>query len=158
MTGDRLMGLSWELNRLLGNLTLICAFSCLYLSIRPSSFCAEFFLSSGVLFKGTWALQIGLSLYTDTFGLKGCGRTWLAPIEGKSDVKCALDEDKFRAIALMNLLFIVHAIFVLIVGFGMYMVICYSRNLRSNEASGALLARLESESMQIQSLPESIII
>jgi hypothetical protein len=70
--GKGITGVSGAVYDLLGALTLLCAGCCLYLSIKPLAFFAEFLLSAGLVFKGTWVLQTGLSLYTDVFGLKGC--------------------------------------------------------------------------------------
>nr|GFA57669.1 APC membrane recruitment protein like [Tanacetum cinerariifolium] len=102
---------------LLGGLTLVCAFACFYLSIRPSAFFADFLLSGGLVLKGTWVLQVGLSLYSDEFAFKGCGKVVDVRGEGSADVKCVLDEDRLRGVALTNLLFVGHSIVVLILCF-----------------------------------------
>lgn len=139
---------------LMGGLTLACAACCLYLSIRPVAFFAEFLLSSGLVFKGTWALQIGLSLYTGTFGLKGCDKISMSPAQGKTDFKCDLQDDKLRAIALVNLLFVGHATAILVTGFVLFGLLSRHSSLRCGEASGPLLAGLESESLQMRPIPE----
>jgi hypothetical protein len=128
---------------LLGGLTLVCSFACFYLSVKPSAFFAEFFLSSGLVFKGTWLLQIGFSLYTDVFGLKGCKKisiSSLTPQMENIDVQCDLDEDSLRGIAMMELLFILHAIVVLVLVLGLFGVLVGNRNLRGGEAKGPLLS------------------
>uniref|UniRef100_A0A5B7BLD0 Uncharacterized protein n=1 Tax=Davidia involucrata TaxID=16924 RepID=A0A5B7BLD0_DAVIN len=154
MTGEGITGLGGVVYGLLGSLTLVCASSCLYLSIRPWAFFAEFLLSSGLLFKGTWALQVGLSLYTDTFALKGCDEIIMSLASGKTDVKCELEEDRLRGMALMNFLFIGHAIGILIVSFVLFGLLHRNRNLRCGEASGPLLAELESDTTLMRPLPE----
>ncbi|PSS23912.1 APC membrane recruitment protein like [Actinidia chinensis var. chinensis] len=156
MMGQGITGIGGVVYELFGELTLVCAGSCLLLSIRPTSFLAEFLLSSGLVFKGTWALQIGLSLYTDAFALKGCDNILMSLAQqGLTDiVKCELEEDRLRGIALMNLLFIGHAIVVLVASFGLFGLLCRNRNLRCGEASGPLLAELESMTMQMHPLPE----
>lgn len=152
--GEGITGFGGIVYEWLSGLTLVCAGCCFYLSIRPGAFFAEFLLNSGLVFKGTWALQIGLSLYTDTFAVEGCDKISMSPTQGKTDVKCALEEDRERGIAVMNLLFIGHATLVLITSFVLFGLLCGNRNLRYGEASGPLLAELESESMQIHNLPE----
>ncbi|CAK9139539.1 unnamed protein product [Ilex paraguariensis] len=147
MNGKGFSGLGGAVYELLGGLTLVCGACCFYLSIRPSAFFAEFFLSSGLMLKGIWVLQIGLSLYTDTFALKGCN-------QGKTDVTCELEEDMLRGIALMNLLFTGHVIVVLILSFVLFGLLYCNRNMRCGEASGPLLAELGSETMLMQSIPE----
>ncbi|CBI23705.3 unnamed protein product, partial [Vitis vinifera] len=118
--GKGINGLGEAVYEWLGGLTLLCAASCLYLSIRPTAFFAEFLLCSGIVFKGTWLLQAGLSLYSDVFSLKGCHKFL-------TDVVCDLEEDSLRGVALMNLLFIGHAIGVLITS-----LVCFM-NLRLSE-------------------------
>lgn len=154
LMGEGVTGLGGVVYEWLGGLTVVCAGCCFYLSIRPAAFFAEFLLNSGLVFKGTWALQIGLSLYTDRFSVKGCDKISMSPAQGKVDVKCGLEEDRVRGIAVMNLLFIGHATLVLVMGFVLFGLLCSNRNLRCGEASGPLLAELESESMQMHSLPE----
>ncbi|KAK9905996.1 hypothetical protein M0R45_000121 [Rubus argutus] len=119
--GKGISGLGGAMYDMLGALTLACAFSSLYLSIRPRSFFAEFFLSSGLVFKGTWMLQLGLSLYTDTFGLKGCKKMSVWPNDSENaEFKCDLEEDGLRGLAVMTLLFIAHAIGVLVLSFVLF--------------------------------------
>lgn len=130
---------------LLGKLTLVCASACLVLSIKPSAFFAEFFLSCGLLFKGIWLLQAGLSLYTDAFVFKGCQKVTLPMKDGTIDVKCDLQEDGLRGVALVNLLFLGHVIGVCIGSFVLYGLLSSFRNLRRGEASGPLLAQLEQD-------------
>ncbi|XP_039155892.1 uncharacterized protein LOC120287230 [Eucalyptus grandis] len=103
---------------------------------------------------GTWALQAGLNLGTDMFALKGCHKLRVSTGQWDLDVKCALEEDSLRGVALMNLLFIVHAIGVVVVGFGLFGLLSCNRNLRFGDASGPLLAQLESESMLMRPGPE----
>ncbi|GAB4843081.1 hypothetical protein Ancab_013060 [Ancistrocladus abbreviatus] len=154
LNGNGFSGVSGCVYGLLGGLTLICACSCLYLSIKPTAFVAEFFLSSGIIFKGTWVLQAGLNLYTDVFGLKGCSKLSVLPRQDKADVKCDIEEDSLRGIALMNFLFIGHAIVVLILVSGLFGLLSCNQNLRWGESSGSLLATLESESMLRRPLSE----
>lgn len=148
-------GLSGIVYGLLGGLTLACAASCFYLSVKPGAFFAEFLLSSGLVFKGTWLLQTGLSLYTDAFGLKGCQKISLLPPQQETvDMHCDLDEDSFRGVAMMQFLFTVHAFVVLVLAIGMFGVLASNRNLRCGESKGPLLAELESGSLRMRPLPE----
>lgn len=117
MNGKGIAGLGELEYNFVGGLTLLCAAACFFLSLRPSAYFADFLLSSGLVLKGTWVLQVGLSLYTDAFAFKGCGKVVIAPSQGNTDVKCDLEEDKLRGMALMNLLFVGHSIMVLIMCF-----------------------------------------
>ncbi|XAR62686.1 hypothetical protein NMG60_11017534 [Bertholletia excelsa] len=154
MLGGGITGLGGAAYELLGGLSLLCGGCCLYLSIRPERFFAEFMLSSGMAFKGTWALQTGLSLYTDTFALKGCEKILIHLAQGKADVKCDLEEDRLRGIALMNLLFIGHAVVVLTASFVLFGVLCSNRSLNCEEATGPLLVKPEAESVELCIVPE----
>ncbi|KAJ6321559.1 hypothetical protein OIU77_011599 [Salix suchowensis] len=68
--------------------------------------------------------------------------------------KCDLEEDGLRGVALVNLLFVGHAIVVFLVSLGMLALLSSNRNLRHGEASSPLLAGLESESALMRTLPE----
>lgn len=131
--GKGINGLGEAVYEWLGGLTLLCAASCLYLSIRPTAFFAEFLLCSGIVFKGTWLLQAGLSLYSDVFSLKGCHKFL-------TDVVCDLEEDSLRGVALMNLLFIGHAIGVLITSLVLFGTLSSNQNLRHDDGTGSLLS------------------
>ncbi|XP_074318308.1 uncharacterized protein LOC141655111 [Silene latifolia] len=154
INGNGFDGVASNVYDMLDHLTLVCAFSCLYLSIRPTAFVADFYLSSGLMFKGTWSLQVGLNLYTETFGLKGCHTVSLLPGNDKVDINCVLDVDGLRGVALMNLLFVCHAIVVLITCFGLFWLLSRKEGLRFGEGTGSLLPRIESRGMLLQPLPE----
>lgn len=154
MNGKGIIGLGGFAYELLGGLALVCAACCLYLSIRPSAFFAEFLFSSGLVLKALWVLQVGLSLYTDAFSLKGCEKISMRQGNREADVKCDLDEDKFRGMALTNLLFIVHATLVLITCFMLFGLLHRIGNRRSREASGPLLSQIgSSEGIVMNPLP-----
>ncbi|XP_023005999.1 uncharacterized protein LOC111498877 [Cucurbita maxima] len=145
--GKGITGLGGDLYHISGGLTLLCACSCLFLSMKPSAFFAEFLLSSGLTFKGTWLFQIGLSLYTDAFALKGCRAMLVLPATGDAFVQCDLEEDGLRGIALMNLIFIGHVVLVLILGLGLIGLLSSNRNFRIGQGSGPLLAELGQETV-----------
>ncbi|XP_071736330.1 uncharacterized protein [Rutidosis leptorrhynchoides] len=148
MNGKGLFGLAQFHYSFLGGLALVCAASCFFLSITPCAFFADFLLSAGLVLKGTWVLQVGLSLYTDAFAFKGCGQVVITPAQGNTDVKCDLEEDKLRGMALMNLLFVGHSILVLIICFVLLGLVG-----RFNKASSSDPAQLESNRMLMRPLP-----
>ncbi|KAI5649679.1 hypothetical protein M9H77_35684 [Catharanthus roseus] len=154
MNGNGILGLGSVGYEILDGLALVCAACCLYLSIWPSAFFAEFLLSSGIILKGTWVVQVGLTFYTDAFGLKGCGKIAVVRDHGQADVLCDLEEDKFRGMALIKLLFIGHVTVVLITCFTLFGVLHRNSNMRSGEASGPLLARIRSEATVMNQPPE----
>lgn len=155
MSGRGVVGLGGWVYGILGGLALFCSACCVYLSVRPSAFFAEFLLSSGLVLKGTWVLQVGLSLYTDAFGLKGCSKiSGLTLAKGEADVKCELEDDMWRGMALMNLLFVGHVIMVIIISFLLFGLLHRCTNVRYGEASGLFPAEIGSESMLMHPLPE----
>ncbi|KAI9078758.1 hypothetical protein K1719_039216 [Acacia pycnantha] len=152
--GKGIAGLGGVVYGFLGELTLACVAACLYLSIKPTAFFADFLLSSGLIFKGTWLLQAGFSLYTDAFMLKGCKKISLSsPSLENVDVKCDLHEDSLRGITLMHFIFTVHAIVVLVLSLGLFGLLASNRKLRCGETRGPLLAELESPQMLVHALP-----
>ncbi|KAK7243040.1 hypothetical protein RIF29_37824 [Crotalaria pallida] len=156
--GVSVSGVSGIVYGLLGGLSIVCAASCFYLAYKPSAFFAEFFLSCGLVFKGTWLMQAGFSLYTDALGFRGCQKisSVLDPLVASVDVKCDLDEDRLRGVALMNFLFLVHAIVVMVFAFGLFFALASGRSSRGGDARGPLLAvaELESTSTRMRPLPE----
>ncbi|KAH6770088.1 hypothetical protein C2S52_014891 [Perilla frutescens var. hirtella] len=152
MTGRGLVGLGGWLYRILGCLNVLCAACCLYLSVRPTAFFAEFLLSSGLVLKGTWVLQVGLSLYSDAFALKGCSKiNGLTIDKGEADIKCELDDDKWRGMSLMNLVFVGHVIVVITISFLSFGLLHRHINRRLGEGNELILG---SESMLMHPLPE----
>ncbi|CAJ1967187.1 unnamed protein product [Sphenostylis stenocarpa] len=146
-------GLAGSVYGFLEGLTLVCSGACICLAVKPSAFFADFLLSCGLLFKGTWLLQAGFSLYTDFFGLKGCGKiNFLKSQKESVDVQCDLDEDRLRGVALMHFLFTVHAIGVMVLAVGAFCVLAGNRSLRNGEARGPLLAETESVSYRTRAL------
>ncbi|KAK6161224.1 hypothetical protein DH2020_004605 [Rehmannia glutinosa] len=120
-----------------------------------NGFFAEFILSSGLVLKGTWVLQVGLSLYTDAFGFKGCHKiSGVTLAKGDADIKCELEDDMWRGIVLMNFLFVGHVIVVMFAGFVLFGLLNRYTNMRCGETSGLLLAEIGSESMLMHPLPE----
>ncbi|KAL3507573.1 hypothetical protein ACH5RR_032955 [Cinchona calisaya] len=155
MNGRGILGLGGVAYELLGGLALVCAACCLYLSIWPSAFFADFLLSSGLVLKAVWVLQLGLSLYTDAFSVKGCEKMTIMQGNNREvDVKCDLEEDKLRGMALTNLLFIVHTTLVLISSFVLFGLLHRIGNTRSREDSGPLLSNIgSSEGIVMNPLP-----
>ncbi|KAK9082850.1 hypothetical protein Scep_029321 [Stephania cephalantha] len=144
---------------LLAQLALVCSVSCLFLSIKPTAFVAEMGLSLGLVFKGTWVLQAGLLLYSDAFSIKGC-RKISVPIHnhGTSNApppQCELEEDALRGVALIDLLFVGHAIVVFVLCVVLFGVLNYNGNWRCGEGSRPLMAEIESEERLLtRSIPE----
>lgn len=154
MTGEGIIGYAEAMYDWLGGLDVVCAACCFFLSYRSSAFFAEFLLSFGMMLKGTWVLQVGLSLYTDAFVFRGCERVPFDVANGRHYIKCELDEDKYRGEALVNLIFIGHVLVVLIICFLLSGFLCRSYNRKSYQSSGQLLAGLDAENSVVRPVNE----
>uniref|UniRef100_A0A7N0TKK4 Uncharacterized protein n=1 Tax=Kalanchoe fedtschenkoi TaxID=63787 RepID=A0A7N0TKK4_KALFE len=133
--GDLVSSVAYHLS---ASLSLLCGASCVFLSVCPCSFLADFALSTGLVFKGVWILQVGFNLYSDAFTFMGCKKN----IEGR--VKCDLQEDTLRAITLINLLFVSHAIGIVFGSFALFGFLSCTRAVTRipNVATGPLLEAL----------------
>lgn len=155
MNGRGVVGLGGVMYGILGGLTIFCAGCFIYLFVKPAAFFAEFLMSCGLVLKGSWVLQVGLSLYTDVFSVKGCAKiSGVALPDGGIDVKCELEDDRLRGVALVNSLFVGHVIVVMIFSLVLFSLLHRCRTMRYSEAGGSLLAELRSESMLMHPLPE----
>lgn len=96
---------------------------CLTLAFLPRLFVADVALAASVCLQGLWALQTGLSLYVEAFIPEGCHRLLdvVSGVEGST--KCDLDESKLRAVAILDLAFVVHVIVVVVLVFLVYFVV-----------------------------------
>lgn len=151
MMGKEVTGPGVRVYQWLEGLTVVCAGCCVYLSFKPTAFFAEVGLSCGILFKGTWILQAGLSLYTDVFSPKGCHQVLGIRPDEKSSVQCELEEDGLRGVELVNLLFIAHAVGILVLCFVMFGVLACNRSWRWGSSSS--LAEVDSESLLMRTPP-----
>ncbi|KAL0414256.1 UNVERIFIED_CONTAM: hypothetical protein Sradi_1627300 [Sesamum radiatum] len=70
------------------------------------------------------------------------------------DVKCELQDDMWRGMVLMNLVFIVHVILVMTTSFVLFGLLHRNRDMRWGQGGGLLPAELGSESMLMHPLPE----
>lgn len=60
-------------------------------------------LSWNFVFLVGWFLQAGLCLYTDVFSFNGCRKILISPESENAELKCDLEEDGSRGVALVNL-------------------------------------------------------
>ncbi|CAL0332920.1 unnamed protein product [Lupinus luteus] len=107
-------------------ISALTSFLCLLLACLPRLFPADVSLGAAVCLRGLWELQTGLSLYADAFIPEGCHRL-LDVVNGvEGSTKCDLEESKFRAIAILDLAFFVHVMFVMIIVLVTYAVVAKS--------------------------------
>ncbi|KAK4772476.1 hypothetical protein SAY86_014251 [Trapa natans] len=120
--------------------SLISAFSallCLALAVNTKLFIADFGLGASICLQGLWVLQTGLSLYVEAFIPEGCHRLLDVASGVESSTKCDLDESKLRALAILDLVFAVHVMFVMITVLSIYAAVAKgvgARKLGSYEA------------------------
>ncbi|KAJ7971802.1 putative Transmembrane protein [Quillaja saponaria] len=96
-------------------ISALASLLCLVLACQSRLFVADIGLAAAICLQGLWVLQTGLSLYVDAFIPDGCHRL-LDVVNGvEGSTQCDLEESKFRAVALLDLVFLVHVMFVLLI-------------------------------------------
>uniref|UniRef100_A0A0C9RXV5 TSA: Wollemia nobilis Ref_Wollemi_Transcript_5071_1289 transcribed RNA sequence n=1 Tax=Wollemia nobilis TaxID=56998 RepID=A0A0C9RXV5_9CONI len=108
-------GIEGKCESLLGKVAGVCCLCAVLLVFQPRLLAADLGLSSAVLLQGLWFLQSGLSLHVRGFMPAGCDRLLDVSGEVEGSTQCDLDESRLRALALLDLLFIVHVIVVILV-------------------------------------------
>ncbi|KAG5252126.1 protein CbbY [Salix suchowensis] len=96
-------------------ISALAALLCLILACQPRMFVADVGLGGAVCLQGLWMLQTGLSLYVDAFIPDGCHKLLdvVSGVEGST--KCELEDSRLRAVAILDLVFVVHAMFVVLI-------------------------------------------
>ncbi|RDY11688.1 hypothetical protein CR513_03608, partial [Mucuna pruriens] len=111
-------------------LSYLSALLCLLLAALPRLFFADVALAASFCLRGLWALQTGLSLYADSFIPDGCHRLLDVKSGVEGSTQCDLDESKFRAVAVLDLAFLIHSIFVLLLVLLTYALVARSVGVR----------------------------
>ncbi|KAK4410029.1 hypothetical protein Sango_0075900 [Sesamum angolense] len=123
---------------------------CLALACQPRLFVADVALGASFCLQGLWALQTGLSLYVDSFIPEGCHKLLdvVSGVEGST--KCDLEDSKLRAVAILDLVFVLHVLFVLLIFFVVYSAIAKTLGTRSRFGSYEALPNTAVDSSHIQ--------
>ncbi|XP_062151738.1 uncharacterized protein LOC133860098 [Alnus glutinosa] len=113
----------------------LAALLCLLLACRPKLFVADVCLGAAMCLQGLWVLQTGLSLYVDAFIPEGCHRLLdvVSGVEGST--KCELEDSKLRAVAILDLVFLVHVMFVLLIVVVTYAAVAKTLGIRRSLGS-----------------------
>ncbi|XP_022750412.1 uncharacterized protein LOC111299471 [Durio zibethinus] len=108
----------------------LASLMCLILACYPKLFVAEAALGAALCLQGLWELQTGLSLYVEAFIPEGCHKLLdvVSGVEGST--KCDLDESRLRAVAILDLVFVVHVILVVIIVMLTYAVVSKAVGIR----------------------------
>ncbi|EPS70662.1 hypothetical protein M569_04094 [Genlisea aurea] len=123
-----------KLDSVSGRISALSSSLCLILSCFPKLFIADASLGLSFCLQGFWALQTGLTLYVDAFIPEGCHRLLGAGgVEGST--KCELDDSKLRAVAILDLVFVVYVFFVLVMFLAVYCGVARAVGIRSRFGS-----------------------
>ncbi|XP_012569232.1 uncharacterized protein [Cicer arietinum] len=138
------------------NLSALSSFLCLLLVCFPRLFPADAALAGSICLRGLWALQTGLSLYAEPFIPDGCHRL-LDVVNGvEGSTQCDLDESKFRALAILDLAFVLHVMFAMIIVLITYALVAATvggvRRVGSYEALPTATSPTDSNHIQMKAL------
>ncbi|XP_052188340.1 uncharacterized protein LOC127798778 [Diospyros lotus] len=113
-----------------GRISALSAALCLVLACHPRLFVADVGIGASVFLQGLWALQTGLSLQVDAFIPEGCHKLLdvVSGVEGST--KCDLEDSKLRAVAILDLVFVVHVMFVIFIVLIAYAAVSRSIGVR----------------------------
>lgn len=123
---------------------------CLILACLPRLFVADLALGASVILQGLWALQTGLALYVEAFIPEGCHRLLdvVSGVEGST--KCDLEESRLRAVAILDLVFVVYVMFVVFILMATYAVLAKTVGIRRTGSYEALPTLSSADSNHIQ--------
>ncbi|XP_043703554.1 uncharacterized protein LOC122653687 [Telopea speciosissima] len=130
------------------------ALQCLLLACQPRLFIADVGLGSSFCLQGLWVLQTGLSLYVEAFIPEGCHRLLDVANGVEGSTKCDLEESRLRAVAILDLVFVVHVMFVVDIVLVIYAVVVKTVGLRRFGSYEALptLSTADSDHVQMKAL------
>ncbi|KAK9103995.1 hypothetical protein Scep_020839 [Stephania cephalantha] len=85
------------------------------LACNPKLFIIDLALAASLSLQGLWVLQTGLSLYVDAFIPEGCHRLLDVTSGVEGSTRCDLDDSRFRAAAILDLAFVFHVMFLMLI-------------------------------------------
>uniref|UniRef100_A0A5B7B2B7 Plant viral-response family protein n=1 Tax=Davidia involucrata TaxID=16924 RepID=A0A5B7B2B7_DAVIN len=112
------------------SISALSAVLCLVLACHPRLFVADVGLGASLCLQGLWMLQTGLSLHVDAFIPEGCHKLLdvVSGVEGST--KCDLEDSKLRAVAILDLVFVVHVTFVFVIVMVTYAAVARTVGIR----------------------------
>ncbi|XP_042498030.1 uncharacterized protein LOC122076670 [Macadamia integrifolia] len=130
------------------------ALLCLLLACQPRLFIADVGLGASFCLQGLWVLQTGLSLYVEAFIPEGCHRLLDVANGVDGSTKCDLEESRLRAVAILDLVFVLYVLFVVVILLVIYAVVVKTVGLRRFGSYEALpmLTTADSDHVQMKSL------
>ena len=123
---------------------------CIILACLPRLFVADLALGASVILQGLWTLQTGLALYVEAFIPEGCHKLLdvVSGVEGST--KCDLEESRLRAVAILDLVFVVYVMFVVFILMATYAVLAKTVGIRRTGSYEALPTLSSADSNHIQ--------
>ncbi|CAN4121743.1 unnamed protein product [Withania somnifera] len=134
-----------------GHISAASGLLCVLLAFQPKIFLADVGLGATICLQGLWVLQTGLSLYVDAFIPDGCHKLLDVVTGVEGSTKCDLEDSKLRAIAILDLAFVIHVMFVLIIVIVSYAVVAKSVGIR-RFGSYEALANADSSHIQMKAM------
>ncbi|KAI8541221.1 hypothetical protein RHMOL_Rhmol08G0045500 [Rhododendron molle] len=131
----------------------------LVLACLPRLFVADVGIGASICLQGLWTLQTGLSLYVDAFIPEGCHKLLdvVSGVEGST--KCDLDDSKLRAVAILDLVFVIHVMFVVVIVMVTYAAVVKTVGIRARFGSyealptaAAVVSATDSNHIQMKAL------
>ncbi|KMT07834.1 hypothetical protein BVRB_6g146460 [Beta vulgaris subsp. vulgaris] len=126
-----------KLNSTSSTISLLSSILSLILALFPRLFVVDVGLAASLCLQGMWEFQTGMSLYVDAFVPEGCHRLLdvVAGVDGST--KCELQESKDRALAILDLAFVLYVLILVVLVFLVYALVSkalgVSRRLGSYE-------------------------
>lgn len=123
---------------------------CLVLAFQPRLFVVDAALGASLCLQGLWTLQAGLSLYVDAFIPEGCHKL-LDVVRGvEGSTKCDLEDSKLRAVAILDLVFVLHVLLVLLIFMVVYAAVARTVGIHNRLRSYEALPTAAADSSHIQ--------
>uniref|UniRef100_A0A7N0ZWW2 Uncharacterized protein n=1 Tax=Kalanchoe fedtschenkoi TaxID=63787 RepID=A0A7N0ZWW2_KALFE len=146
----QISGLQAKCDSVSAIISALASLLCFILACQPRLFVADVGLGAALLLQGLWALQTGLSLYVEAFIPEGCHKMLdvVSGVEGST--KCDLEESKLRAAAILDLAFVIHVLFVLLIVFLIYGLIAKTVSIRRSFGSYEALPTLTTAAVGVE--------
>ncbi|XAR58334.1 hypothetical protein NMG60_11026786 [Bertholletia excelsa] len=111
-------------------ISALSAVLCLLVACHPRLFVADIGVGASICLQGLWVLQTGLSLYVDAFIPEGCHKLLDVDSGVDGSTKCDLEDSNLRAVAILDLMFVVHVMFVVVLVMGTYAAVARTAGVR----------------------------
>lgn len=149
---DPQLSLELESFHILAGLAALTALTCFLLAWRPTSFLVSIAFSYCLALQGSWLLQLGFTLNFERFLPEGCHHL------SNGYTQCDVDAAKQRAVALIDLAFVIHVLVMVVVYAFIYGLVARGNGHRRNSGYEAVDTNGESEHLQMKPLSAKVVI